>query len=120
MVVEEVGRQHLQSPITKTIEVTEESKKEDESVSHEVEVNLMSEEDKVSTIRDVLFSILESCEEIIKINEENKIMATTQTTSSKEKKKTGSPVTRSSSTAAKTKKERKEKKKDENVIYVIT
>ena len=81
----------------------------------------MSDEDKMSTIRDGLFSLLESCEEVIKINEENKInkiMATTQT-SSKEKKKTGSPVTRSS-TAAKSKKERKDKKKDDNVIYVIT
>ena len=116
VVVEEVGRQS--SPITTTIDVKEESKKEDESVSQEVEVNLMSEEDKMSTIRDVLFSLLESCEEIIKINEEKKLMATTQT-SSKEKKKTSSPVTRSSS-AAKSKKERKEKKKDENVIYVIT
>ena len=121
VVVEEVGRQHSLSPITTTIDVMVESKKEDESVSQEVEVNLMSDEDKMSTIRDVLFSLLESCEEVIKINEENKInkiMATTQT-SSKEKKKTGSPVTRSS-TAAKSKKERKDKKKDDNVIYVIT
>ena len=118
VVVDEVRHQ---PPSTTTVDEVEETTGDEHfvTVSHEGEMYLMSQEDKMSTIRDVLISLLERCEDIIKKKEEdNVIVMATTSTSSKEQKKTGSPVTRSSST--KPNKDRKEKKKDENVIYVIT